>query len=296
MEHPELHYLGIYSGQPGLRRAGQRHSCRNRAIASLMEEIAWRQWRNPDLERAQTLFLEIVEDSQDRIPIWSWEGMSMDVAEARRSRAANFREVFGEAKVLMTLRHPVDLLESAYFLISVREQVKRGSTVNRLVPIDEWFWNDLQGEIGPHLDYATTAEIFATSFGRDSVEILLFEDLKRNPRAFVDRVCRFLEIDSELGQRLVGRHRENARSKKAFGRLRKVAAPGWRRSLLRALNPKHRRAYLKPRLKAREGRERRELPRLSREARQRVAEMTRDGNRWLIENFGLRLEQNEYPL
>ena len=86
----------------------------------------------------------------------SWEGLATDVPEKREARARNLARALGPAPVLITLRHPVTLIESTYFQILRRNNNAtnnpgwRGSVW--FLPIEEWLERNWSGELEPILD------------------------------------------------------------------------------------------------------------------------------------------------
>ena len=89
-------------------------------------------------------------------------------------------------------------------------------------PIDEWLDRHWGGELEPILDYARTVEIFRRHFGAESVRVLLYEDLVRDPAAYVAEVCKLAGIDVEEGvQRTAGRL-ENSTSERLVETVRRA--------------------------------------------------------------------------
>ncbi len=211
-----------------------------------------------------------------------------------RRAPPTWRASWDPAKVLITLRHPVRLLESTYFQILRRNNNRdnnpgwKGTVWYQ--PIDEWLDRHWGGELEPILDYARTVEIFRRHFGAESVRVLLYEDLARDPAAYVAEVCKLAGIDVEEGvQRTAGRL-ENSTSKRLVETVR--------RSRGRPLG------FLRTKLAValelqgwwRGDAADRAAPTLDQSRRQRVAERTRDGNRRLRDELGVDLARYDYPI
>ena len=298
--HTQVHYLGVFKGKlarerPPIDRSSRGLTLfRDSQVEALMNELLFDGADNPDLERAASAWRQICAGSPRPRKVWSWEGLGTDVAEKREARAANLARIVGPAKVLITLRHPVRLLESTYFQILRRNNNRdhnpgwKGTVWYQ--PIDEWLDRHWGGELEPILDYARTVEIYRRHFGAESVRVLLFEDLARDPAGYVAEVCRLAGIDHEEGvQRTAGRL-ENPTSRRLvetverargrpLGFLRtKLAVAlelrGWRRGDTAG----------------------RAAPTLDESRRQRVAERTREGNRRLHDEMGVDLARYDYPM
>ena len=297
--HTQVHYLGVFKGKlarerPPIDRSSRGLTLfRDAQVESLMNELLFDGAASPDLERSKELWRRISDEAPTLRKVWSWEGLGTDIAEKREARAANLARVIGPAKVLITLRHPVRLLESTYFQILRRNNNRdnnpgwKGAVWYQ--PIDEWLDKHWGGELEPILDYARTVEIFRRHFGRDAVHVLLYEDLARDPAAYVAEVCRVAGIDAEEGVQRTAGKREHSTSKRLVETVKRVRGKplGFLRAKvavaleLRGWGPRdpgHAAASL------------------DESRRQRVAERTRDGNRRLNDELGLDLARFDYPL
>jgi hypothetical protein len=298
--HTEVHYLGVFKGKlarerPPIDRSSRGLTLfRDSQVEALMNQLLFEGAANPDLQVAASAWQRICESSPRPRRVWSWEGLGTDVAEKREARAANLARILSPAKVLITLRHPVRLLESTYFQI-----LRRNNNLDNnpgwkgtvwYQPIDEWLDRHWSGELEPILDYARTVEIFRRHFGADSVRVLLYEDLARDPAAYVAEVCRLAGIDEEEGvQRTAGRL-ENPSSKRLVDTVRRS-----RERPLGFLRTKIAVA-LELRGWGRGETANRAAQTLDESRRQRVAERTRDGNRRLRDELGLDLARYDYPM
>ncbi|MCB9233630.1 MAG: sulfotransferase [Bacteroidia bacterium] len=107
--------------------------------------------------------------------------------------AAMLKELFPEAKILITLRRQDDFLESLY-LHSL--QVGFAQKVNR-------FLNFEQGKFGSYryngglnidvhkLDYAWMVDVYAELFDRENVLVLPYEEIKKDSKGFLDKIFAF---------------------------------------------------------------------------------------------------------
>jgi hypothetical protein len=99
--------------------------------------------------------------------------------------AARIRETLGPVKVMVSLRDPVERAWSSYLYMR-----KHG-----IGP--DTFGEALQSrpELLEHGRYATALDRFLELFPREFVHVALFDDLVRDPQAFLDGITSFLEID-----------------------------------------------------------------------------------------------------
>jgi len=122
--------------------------------------------------------------------------------------------VFGKAKIIINLRNPIRLLESAYF-----QQLKTynaGSIKHfRFLPyyqtINNWLRDNYDRQILNHLQYAETIQAYIEEFGKENVHVFLFEDLIDNQRNYFISLCDAIGINSEEGIMLCNKKVENTR-------------------------------------------------------------------------------------
>ena len=103
--HPQIEYLGKFPRG--------RNLFRDAAINTIIMEVARKRVFNPDLERCRRLFDESIAPAlqSGRIPLCSAEDFTVGGARRRRARAENLRAVFGDCKVVFTLRRPLRFVE-----------------------------------------------------------------------------------------------------------------------------------------------------------------------------------------
>lgn len=299
--HSEIFYLGRFDGSYFGKAYRRYDKCRDGDVQTIMKEIAYDNVYNPDIARCRSLLDKVLRPAieQDLLPVWSWESYSTDILAKRRVRAKNLKRVFGDAKIIMTLRNPVQLLESAYFQQLQRDNVGARAVRGRppyLPTIDKWLKSGWNGEVLPHIQYADTLQAYVDQFGRDNVHVLLFEDLKADSIAFYRAVCRIMEIDDEEGVRLMAEKSDNERwtvnQVEALAKIRSSPVRILRFCLAD-----------KPARKTMIGLQRNNVPLvagekakapIAEEWRRRIYQQTEKGNRWIEEMFGLDLGAHGY--
>lgn len=307
-QHPEVHYLGIYSGWQAKHRYRTQIpgvAVRDSHIAEMFNELLWDRRRSPDLDRSRELHRREIQPALDRglVPLWSWESMVEDRHEVQHVRARNLKAVFGLCKVLVVIRHPIDLIESLYLQLLFRDNVGgRASVLQGLTypSIDHWLrkhWNRDGHAPRAHLEYAEAIEIFAQAFGRHAVGIFLFEQLKENPQVFMRGICRFLEIDEDRGVRLAGTKVLHERWRQSeLEELGRIQQSSWRSLRFRFASRRERRAMLGiARGRARSVQEPARI-RISEALQERIRAKTKPGNRRLAEAWNLPLQEYGYPI
>jgi len=295
--HSEIEYLGKFP------RHG--NEFRDAAVRRIITEVARGRVFNADLVHCRRLFAESIAPALEagRIPLCSSEDFTVGGPRRRRARAENLRAVFGDCKVIITLRHPLRFVESMYLHKLRAVHLGAGWRVGRpprYFGIDQWLSDDWRrpekGELA-HLEYAQTIEILADVFGESAVGIFLFEQLVEDPEEFVTSLCRFIGIDPEEGIRLASGKRENDRLTTAqVARIRTLERSFLQSTLFRFSPRALRRRMLtggRADVNTSPPAARTQIPLHWEE---RFVELTRQGNRWLRERWGLPLDSYHYPL
>ena len=222
--------------------------------------------------------------------------------------AANFRAVFDEGKVLITMRHPISLTGSFYFQNLKRDSIgvdSRWGVMPGRQPIETWLADGgvllnglpMKRPLKTLLEYAETISIWTHLLGRDSVGVFVFEDMVEDQNSYVERICRFIGIDPEEGVRLTDSRHSHARwTLEQMARIEAIESSFWQSLRFRFSSRKQRQGMV--------GRETGDLARNAPTASARIPDayialiedMTREGNRWLANEFSLDLERHGYPL
>ena len=299
--HSEVYYLGRFDGPQFQRKHRRIGCCRNARIYQVMDQIAYGNIFEPDFARCDQLIKNELEHAADNhlVPVWSWESYSTDILSKRRVRARNLSRLFGKANILMVLRNPLALLESAYFQHLKRENVS--SKIGWFSPpyyqsMDQWLEEHFEGEILPHIQYGQSVEAFASFFGLENVHVLLFEDLVADESAFFRRVCGLMQIDAEEGLKLATGERDNERWTTFQVETMKDIVASPLRSYLFKIRPRSNRLRM---LKLDDygipiasGQKARAL--ISPRWQEEIFKAAEEGNQWLEKNLGLPLTKYGY--
>jgi len=299
--HSEIYYLGRYDGIGYVEEYRRYDACRDEVVQALMKQIAYDNVYDPDFSQCKDLLNQILAPAREKnlLPVWSWESYATDILAKRRVRARNLKKVFGDAKIIMVLRNPVNLLESAYFQILKRENVANHIKVGIPVfyrSIGEWLEKDFEGEILPHLQYAQTIQAYVDQFGLQNVSLFLFENLVRDSRGFIEKICQAMGIDSEEGARLAAKKIDNERwTAVQLERLQKIKQSR-RESLIFKFSGKTKRRKmldLDPKGIPFNRGDKASAP-IPAEWKKKIFSFTAQGNRWLEQVFNLPLSEHGY--
>jgi len=300
--HSEVDFLGTYT-----RPMRKYRQCRDTEIEKLMATLLWDDLNDPDLRESRELFEKAVEPSlrNGRVPVWSWESLIEDSPHIRKIRAENIRAIFGNCRILITIRHPFNLVESLYLQNLKRENIAR-SRVGKKVDcpsIDTWIserWEKEGYAPNSQIQYADSIRIYSEIFGRENIGIFLFEQLQNDSDAYYRSICGFIGIDhDEALQHVLGKAHNQRWTTAQMERLQRERNSWLHGVRFRYSDRKKRRAILgmaaDGSIPDDDSSAPAEAP-LSAFWQEQIHEKTYQGNRFLVENWGLDLEAFDYPL
>lgn len=302
-QHDQVDFLGVFAVSSLFPKQRSTGKCRDQQVYDLMQRLIWNKRPPVDIQDCQQSFEQLTEHATMRVPVWCWESLALDSASRRRERAETLRAVFGPSKVIMTIRQPLSLVESVYFQV-----LKRDNTCAKylqangicLRTIDDWLEQGFPKKVPfSHLDYAETARIYADVFGKESVKICLFEQLVENQANFVAEVCDFYGIDSTQGVQLASERHENVRwTTTQMKRLEKIKRSRFRTLAYLSTTRCRRKKMLGwSRNQATSNSQGQKLrAEISASWQDKILDLTRAGNRYLVDNWQLPLEKYGYPL
>jgi hypothetical protein len=299
--HSEIFYLGRFDGPYFQGKYRQFDCCRDASVQTLMGQIAYGDVYSADFTECRKLLEQIIAPAlaKNLLPVWSWESYSTDILAKRRVRARNLKQVFKEARIIITLRNPISLLESAYFQQLKRDNVGARGKFGRppyYQLIDDWLHHNFDGEILPHLQYAETIQAYVDQFGFENIHVFLFEDLMADQLHFFRQICDVMGIGAEEGIRLVRGKIDNIRwSTKQIEALAEIVGSRMKSIVFRFASKKTRRELLglgMGGIPVAAGEKAR--ARISPEWQKKIFRTTRQGNLWLQEFYGLPLEKHGY--
>ncbi|SHK26790.1 hypothetical protein SAMN02745216_03177 [Desulfatibacillum alkenivorans DSM 16219] len=158
---------------------------------------------------------------QEKPNVISYERFSSDFNADRLEVAKRLYQVFGESEILLVIRKQSDQMESLY------KQYLRGVPHHRKwCTFQEYIeacyclfhWNDplMRARFSEFAHVTTTnrlsmmlswnlANMYSELFGKEHVNILLFEQIKEDMPGFVSQLCKIIPMDQSKAQALMSR-------------------------------------------------------------------------------------------
>lgn len=212
--HKQIYYLGRARKYTGPLK------CRNSHVYDVLAPAIWHLEDTFNSKKAKYIYHTKIapEVRTDQVILGSWEGLSTIDNKHFKLALHRLRSIFGEVKILVSLRSPLSWLRSEYLHAIKSNYVKRDRKINRAAFIDFNRYLLVDGREYPHgmsipekfilgiapseqnilweLNSFTNNISFAIDFlGQDNVCINLYEQLKQNPRAYYKNICDFMKID-----------------------------------------------------------------------------------------------------
>lgn len=205
--HPEIAYLGKHV--PGYGFA-------NDSIGPALESLARSSltgWRGGDELRDSVRALS--ETAQGRTVVLSSETLLHVTVTDPAIVCRRLYETFGPCRIVVTIREQLAAISSFFGMHGRFGQylmLETSEWEHVRFPLTMDMWLELSRRSLDHsylglIRYHQTLKPFLDTFGEDAVLVLLFEDLVEDRQGFLDRLCRFMDVDSGLaGSLLDGAH------------------------------------------------------------------------------------------
>ncbi len=299
--HSDIYYLGRYDGRPFKGKYQRYLGCRDADVFRVMEHVAYQGVFDADVDSCRQHLDAYLQqhNGEGKLPVWSWESYGTDSFEMRSRRAQNLRQLLGQAKILVGIRHPVGLLESAYMQQLKRDNIGGYAHWGKrcfFPSFTEWFERNHRGDIDNHLDYPRTIRTYAELFGEQNVYVAVFEELREAPERFWGKICEFMGVDSREALELVAGNADNTRwTEIQLQRLGTIHDSSLRSLAFRLSGKRRRKSLLDLRPNESPGtKAARAKPDISPATRADIVRRTSEGNRWLQQAFGLELDRWGY--
>jgi hypothetical protein len=125
-------------------------------------------------------YLSYLRNAPDNLPLGEIAPTYFDHPEARERIAA----LIARCRIIISLRDPVERIYSQY---------KTWCTAGLLE--DEPFdYKKHRSQLGASTSYAFNVKAWREAFGKDNVLVVLHDDLRTDPQAYLDSVCSFIGI------------------------------------------------------------------------------------------------------
>ena len=275
--HPDVLNLGKPDFAPQLWPAinSIRRACNNRQSGAPRLE----------LEKLKASWQKAIEPVAGRVPVVSYEELirshfygEPDPARLPKVIAA----IAGCVRVVIVTRHQLRLIESLY--------IHKNNMTNYLAPSQwlatqpDWFAYGYR--------FHEIADAWASVVGEENVGVFMFEELVDDAISFARRLCSFIDIDADIGTKLLCHKHENVRKSQRMQTYVHLRAHFMPRFNLGSLLPVSLRRVWRGYLES-GARSHVELPA---DWLRCIEEHYREDNRRLAERFHLPLQSFGYPM
>ena len=215
--HPQISYLGKSRNYKIAR------GCISDDIATALKPVLWPGKLGEPREHALQPARELLagKPGDERIFVGSWESLGT-LSQARFERVLkNLTAVQRDCGMLVCLRNASDWLPSLY-LQETRGHFRRHNRPhkfkrNAYLPIEAWMkrCSKLNGGLDRWLCHVENIRTAVKLLGKENVQVLVFEKLRSDPRAYYRQIADFLDIDVAETLRLGEGVHENTRMRQA---------------------------------------------------------------------------------
>lgn len=303
--HPQLHYLG-----PSFCTGTQKKTLDEILFLSKSELKAdqareinkfWRQLlvsdevlytKNEVLEK----FKESLNNNNTGIisnrksNVISHEGMLNSCIGDNGLKAKRAYELFPQAKIIVVIRNQLDVLRSLYDMHP--RAPMSGVAFNKVLSIKDWLqfnFDKLERGYLVGMMYSEHISYYKNIFGKDSVKVLIFEDLKYHPHAFSKEISGFMGIDDSISRELLLKSPKNTSQDHFIHNFREKILPGIQFS---KLVPDKTHQYLVEKLTKALPHKKTQVPE---EYQEKIRDFYKETNQKLITELGIDVAQYGYP-
>ena len=164
------------------------------------------------------------------------------------------------------------------------------------IDIDEWLKRKIakRKSLDNLFTYSRNIQTAVDLLGKENVGVFVFEELVDNPDQYYTAICNFIGIDVAQGLELTKqKHLHQRITQGQLEYLQRLSKSlSWGKLLLKIMGQKYRRLIF--RANVGDGVQAK-VP-LPPQWEKEISDVTRAGNRWIIENYYLPLGKYDYPL
>lgn len=210
--------------------------------------------------------------------------------------AQRLKEVFPSAGILFTIRDQFEILKAAYLSRGRQLSYVPPKYLGLHVSFRDWLdlaFENLERSYLGHVDYYKTIAYYAELFGKEKVCVLLLEELRHTLGEYARKLSNFLGIDAgEVQELLKGKHANRGISRFQFES--EILKSRWYPLSRSALVSKLLKIYLSLMKNAQRNQD--AEVKIPEDWVDQIGNLYRVGNRALINEFGLPLNQYGYPI
>ncbi len=284
--HSQIEYLGI--DYYGPRYGESLMKTISNKLPCCKDDATLEMWRRAVIEVTAPALLN------GRVPVMSREGLG---GFSHTRLAMNIERVFGAAKVILVVRHPVRWMESFYFEVLMRKNSKIKNTSN-YVSFEKWISKNVNRPGWPRraLLFRDVLEPYVARLGKENVGVFLFEHLQSDPQRFFRTMCEFIGVDPDEGVRCTaGQHLHKRITREKVERIKMINQSPELTRIFRQASRKDRGQMLKSGHESPMKGEPAtvEIPEVW---RSRIEDRTREHCKYLRQEFGLPVDEAGYPI
>ena len=183
---------GVFSRHEGINYLGL--PARDDRLAAAIHAIAKADSVRFDTSRIRGIVDDYLNVAGGRdLDLVSYENFTLYESRDKGVIARRLKDIFGECKIIFTLRRQEDLVKAWYL-----QKLPKYISGNNFIAFDDWLDLKIQEfhkSIMDDLNFDETISCYENLFGRERVEIFLFEHFRQDAADFGKRMAAFLGID-----------------------------------------------------------------------------------------------------
>lgn len=179
-KHPKFMYIGQTAMPANLKR--------------LVElDMLTKSELDYDKEKVKKAFEKEVNQAYGKTFLFSHEAFtycSEDLIVDKAVIARRLHDIFGEAKIIITIRRQDDMWRSLY------QQAVLGGLCVKFFMFLQYYFENYYTSFFPLLKYIPIVKHYEQLFGQGNVLILCFEEMKENPEVFFSTLANFCNVSN----------------------------------------------------------------------------------------------------
>jgi hypothetical protein len=216
---------GVFSQHEGINFLGL--PTQDDRVAAAIHAIAKVDSIRFDLRRIRETFRHHLESGAAReVTLVSYENFTLYESRDKGIVAHRLKDVFGDCRIFFTMRRQEEMVRAWYL-----QKLPKYISGHNFLEFDDWLKLKMQEphkSIMGELDFNPTVRYYEELFGRENVELFLFEHLRQNAADFAQRMASWLGVDPTRFARLLAQAHYNptiTQRQRDFGRFTTTYLP-----------------------------------------------------------------------
>jgi len=185
----------------------------------LINSLRFNQNFNVDDFKISSNKLNVISNEEFTIPIIARESITgpriVDPFEYPQRLSSLFKNVVDNIEIIVTIRNQKDLIYSLYVeFYQLFMEDKYNNTPTKFIFEDG---KTLRKERLKNFYFSDLLGKYEKSFGKENIHILLFEDLKNDPKFFYNQLSQILNVESSLVETLLTKNHLREKKKTETG-------------------------------------------------------------------------------